>query len=143
MSRRPEHGRPCGPRRGVLVGQATCCYNRRMDFGTIGLGKAGAVGVYLGAAALEVAGDALIRKGMRGSGVALIAAGFVVLGSYGLVVNLLNVDFSRLLGAYVGVFAIVSVLVGRFVFQDVVPPSTWIGLAVVLSGSFIIHFGRA
>jgi small multidrug resistance family-3 protein len=113
-----------------------------MNFAPLGLGKLGAVAVYIGAAALEVAGDALIRKGMRGSGAAMIAAGFAVLGSYGVVVNLLNVDFSRLLGAYVGVFAIVSVLIGRFVFQDAVPASTWIGLAVVLSGSLIIHLGR-
>ncbi len=112
-----------------------------MGSGVLGLGKAAAVAVYFGAAVLEVAGDALIRKGMRGSGAVLIAAGFVVLGSYGVVVNLLNVDFSRLLGAYVGVFALVSVLIGRFVFQDAVPASTWLGLAVVLCGSLIIHAG--
>jgi len=98
--------------------------------------------VFLAAAVLEVVGDALIRKGLRGSGVALIAAGFAVLGSYGVVVNLLDVDFSRLLGAYVGVFAVVSVLIGRLVFHDAVPASTWIGLAVVLAGSLIIHLGR-
>ncbi len=114
-----------------------------MNFAPLGLGKAGAVAVYFGAAVLEVAGDALIRRGMRGSGLALVGAGFVVLGSYGIVVNLLNVDFSRLLGAYVGVFALVSVLIGRFFFRDAVPTSTWLGLAVVLVGSLIIHFGRA
>jgi small multidrug resistance family-3 protein len=105
-------------------------------------GKVGAVAVFLGAAILEVVGDALIRRGLRGSGVALIAVGFAVLGSYGVVVNLLDVDFSRLLGAYVGVFAVVSVLVGRLAFGDRIPPSTWLGLGVVLSGSLIIHFGR-
>jgi small multidrug resistance family-3 protein len=113
-----------------------------LETGTLFTGKAGAAGVYLGAAVLEVVGDALIRKGMRGGGIALIGAGFVVLGSYGVVVNLLNADFSTLLGAYVGVFAVVSVLIGRFVFQDAVPASTWLGLAVILSGSLIIHFGR-
>jgi small multidrug resistance family-3 protein len=113
-----------------------------MDLGSLRLGKSWAVAVYIGAAALEVAGDALIRKGMRGSGAVLIAAGFVVLGSYGVVVNLLDVDFSRLLGGYVGVFATVSVLIGRFAFQDSVPASTWLGLAVVLCGSLIIHVGR-
>lgn len=99
--------------------------------------------IFLGAAVLEVLGDALIRKGLRGSGVALVAAGAIVLGSYGVLVNLLRVDFSRLLGAYVGVFAVVSVLVGRFLFQDVVPATTWVGLAVILAGSAIIHLGRA
>jgi drug/metabolite transporter superfamily protein YnfA len=112
-----------------------------MNLGTVGSGKAGASAVYLGAAVLEVVGDALIRKGMRGSGILLVGAGLVVLGSYGILVNLLSVDFSRLLGAYVGVFAVVSVLIGRIVFQDSVPASTWLGLVVVLGGSLIIHFG--
>ncbi len=106
------------------------------------IGKGGAIAVYVGAAVLEVTGDALIRKGMRGSGAGLVVAGLVVLGSYGIVVNLLKIDFSRLLGAYVGVFATVSVLVGRLVFRDAVPVLTWLGLAVVLAGSFIIHFAR-
>jgi small multidrug resistance family-3 protein len=118
-------------------------YNRAMISGSGGLGRALAAAVYLGAAALEVGGDALIRRGMRGSGLALVAAGFVVLESYGVVVNLLDQDFSRLLGAYVGVFAVVSVLVGRFVFGDAVPGSTWLGLAVILAGSAIVQLGRA
>ena len=109
----------------------------------LGAGKAGALAVFVGAAVLEVLGDALIRKGMRGSGVALVALGFVVLGSYGVVVNLLDLDFSRLLGAYVGIFAVVSVLIGRLMFKDQVPVSTWVGLAVILAGSMIIHLGRA
>jgi drug/metabolite transporter superfamily protein YnfA len=107
-----------------------------------GTGKAVAAAVLVAAAALEVSGDALIRRGLRGSGIAFVLAGFAALGSYGVVVNLLEVDFSRLLGAYVGVFAIVSVLAGRFLFRDAVPASTWLGLAVILGGSLIIHLGR-
>jgi small multidrug resistance family-3 protein len=105
------------------------------------LGKLAAFAVFIGAAVLEVIGDALIRKGMRGGGLALIGFGFVVLGSYGVLVNLLDINFSRLLGAYVGVFAIVSVLIGRLVFRDQLPSSTWAGLALILGGSLIIHFG--
>lgn len=97
--------------------------------------------VFLLAAVLEVAGDAVIRSGMRGAGLALVAVGFVMLGLYGVVVNLLQIDFSRLLGTYIGVFALVSVLVGRFHFQEDVPLSTWTGLGVVLLGSIIIHLG--
>ena len=93
------------------------------------------------AAAFEVAGDALIRKGLRGSGPALVAIGFVVLGTYGVIVNKLDLDFSRLLGAYVGFFALVSVCTGRFVFGETVPPTTWLGLGVILAGSLIIHLG--
>jgi small multidrug resistance family-3 protein len=56
-------------------------------------------------------------------------------------VNLLPIDFSRLLGAYVGIFAAVSVAVGRLVFAEAIPRTTWIGLAVILAGSAIIHWG--
>ena len=100
-----------------------------------------ALGVFVAAAMLEVLGDALIRRGLRGSGAVLVASGVVALGAYGVVVNLLPIDFSRLLGTYVGVFAVTSVLVGRLAFRDVVPATTWIGLAVVLCGSAIIHWG--
>lgn len=113
-----------------------------MDLGTLGVGKAGAATVLAAAAVLEVAGDALIRKGLRDSGMALVGLGVVALGAYGVTVNLLRIDFSRLLGAYVGVFATVSVVIGRYVFEDAVPTSTWVGLAVVLGGSLIIHLGR-
>ena len=94
------------------------------------------------AAVLEVGGDALVRAGLRGRGLVVVALGFVVLGSYGVVVNLLDLDFSRLLGVYIGVFALVSVLTGRLVFHERIPASTWSGLAVILAGSLIIHLGR-
>jgi len=97
--------------------------------------------VFIAAAILEVGGDALIRKGLRGSGLALIVAGFVVLGCYGLVVNIVRWDFSRLLGVYVAVFAVISVLAGRVLFRENVPISTWIGLAVIVAGGLIIQFG--
>jgi multidrug transporter EmrE-like cation transporter len=100
-----------------------------------------AVPVLLIAAAFEVAGDAVIRRGMRGGGLALIVIGFLMLGTYGVVVNLLGWDFSRLLGVYVAVFAGVAVLVGRFAFHEVVPVSTWAGLALVVMGGLVIQFG--
>jgi hypothetical protein len=42
-----------------------------MSLETLGTGKLGSATVMVGAAVLEVAGDALIRKGLRGSGIAL------------------------------------------------------------------------
>ncbi|MFI5181914.1 MAG: hypothetical protein ACHQPI_11020 [Thermoanaerobaculia bacterium] len=97
--------------------------------------------IFLAAAVLEVAGDATVRKGMRGAGLALIAAGCVMLGTYGVVVNLVPWDFSRLLGVYVAVFAAVSVLFGRFIFRETVPASTWIGVAMIILGGLVIQFG--
>jgi drug/metabolite transporter superfamily protein YnfA len=80
---------------------------------------------------------------MRRGSLLVIGVGFLILGSYGISINLLEIDFSRLLGAYVGVFAITSTLAGTLLFGDQVPTTTWVGLAVVLGGSLIIHLGRA
>ena len=43
--------------------------------------------IFVGAGLLEVGGDALIRKGLRGSAIGFIAGGFIILGAYGLVIN--------------------------------------------------------
>ncbi len=97
--------------------------------------------IFVVAATLEVGGDAVVRKGLRGAGLAVIVVGCVALGVYGLVVNLVPWEFSRLLGVYVAVFAVVSVLAGRFVFGDHVPLSTWLGLAIIVAGGLVIQLG--
>jgi drug/metabolite transporter superfamily protein YnfA len=93
------------------------------------------------AALFEVGGDALIRAGLRGKGLLFIVIGFCILGSYGLVLNQVAIDFSKLLGVYVGLFALVSILFGKFLFSESIAPSTWLGLGVVLLGSLIIQWG--
>ena len=98
--------------------------------------------VFVLAALLEVGGDALMRRGLRGGGLLFIFAGIAVLGSYGLVVNTVKWDFSKLLGVYVAFFALTSVICGRTIFKESIPVSTWIGLAVILLGGLIIQFGR-
>jgi drug/metabolite transporter superfamily protein YnfA len=98
--------------------------------------------IFLGAAILEVGGDAVVRKGLRGSSLALILSGCAMLGCYGVVVNTLKWDFSRLLGVYVSVFAVISVLFGWLVFKERIPHATWIGLAVIIVGGLIIQFGK-
>jgi small multidrug resistance family-3 protein len=97
--------------------------------------------VFLGAALLEVGGDATIRQGLRGGRGASIAAGCVMLAVYGVLVNVVTWDFSRLLGVYVAVFALVSVLWGRLVFQETVPLSTWLGVGIICAGGAVIQFG--
>jgi drug/metabolite transporter superfamily protein YnfA len=98
--------------------------------------------IFIGAALLEVGGDAVVRKGLRGSSLVVILLGGAMLGFYGVVVNTVKWDFSRLLGVYVAVFALVSVLFGRFVFKEDVPVATWAGLAVIIAGGMIIQFGE-
>jgi small multidrug resistance family-3 protein len=89
--------------------------------------------IFVGAACLEVGGDALVRRGLRGGGLALAI--------YGLVVNTVSWDFSRLLGVYVAVFAVVSILAGKFAFGETIPASTWIGLVIIVLGGLCIQFG--
>src|SRR5947209_892078 len=98
--------------------------------------------VFVAAAVLEVGGDAVVRSGLRGRAWWAVVAGGVMLAAYGVVVNLVRWDFSRLLGVYVGVFALVSVLCGRFVFQERIAAATWAGLALIIAGGLVIQFGQ-
>jgi drug/metabolite transporter superfamily protein YnfA len=97
--------------------------------------------VFIAAAALEVGGDAVVRKGLRGSGLIIIMIGFAMLGCYGVVVNIVKWDFSKMLGVYVAIFALISILFGRFVFKEIIPAATWVGLCVIMCGGMIIQFG--
>lgn len=98
--------------------------------------------IFIVAALLEVGGDVAIRRGLHGDGFLYILGGFIVLGSYGLVVNSVKWDFSKLLGVYVAFFALISVLCGRYIFKESIPPSTWLGLVLIVAGGLVIQFGR-
>jgi small multidrug resistance family-3 protein len=98
--------------------------------------------IFVVAAVLEVGGDAVIRRGIRGHSALTIGLGCATLAAYGVLVNSLRWDFSRLLGVYVGFFALASVLFGRFAFHEPIPASTWSGLALILTGCLVIQFGR-
>ncbi|HME45799.1 MAG TPA: hypothetical protein VKF36_22105 [Syntrophorhabdales bacterium] len=98
--------------------------------------------IFLGAAILEVCGDAVVRKGLRGKSLFAILSGCAMLGCYGVVVNTVKWDFSRLLGVYVSVFALISVLFGRLIFKERIPNATWVGLAIMIVGGLIIQFGK-
>lgn len=97
--------------------------------------------IFVGAAALEVGGDAVVRKGLRTSKWSFMAGGCLMLAAYGLVVNLVKWDFSKLLGVYVAIFALISVLASHFLFEEIVPVSTWLGLGIIVAGGLVIQFG--
>jgi small multidrug resistance family-3 protein len=96
--------------------------------------------ILLLAALLEVSGDLLIRLGMRPSKYVLIASGFIIIGSYGVTVNLLHWDFSKLLGVYITVFALISILTGWLILREQVALSTWLGLVIIIIGGAVIQF---
>ena len=64
--------------------------------------------ILVAAATFEVAGDAMIRSGLRGRG---------------------------------ALFVVVGVLVGKLVFHESVPPSTWLGLTVIVAGAAVVQMG--
>jgi len=98
--------------------------------------------IFIVAALLEIGGDSVVRSGLRADRIHIIALGFLILGSYGLVVNMVKWDFSKLLGVYVAVFAVVSVGWGKWILKEEVPLSTWIGLIPIAIGGLIIQFGQ-
>jgi drug/metabolite transporter superfamily protein YnfA len=98
--------------------------------------------IFIVAALLEVGGDAVVRRGLRGHSMVWILAGCATLAAYGLVVNSVKWDFSKLISVYVGFFATVSILIGRLAFKEQVPATTWWGLALIVIGGLIIQSGR-
>jgi len=98
--------------------------------------------IFFGAAVLEVGGDAVVRMGLRGRGWPYVLAGCLMLASYGVIINLVKWDFSKLIGVYVAVFALVSTLTGRFLFEEHVPVSTWAGVGIIVLGAMVIQFGN-
>jgi drug/metabolite transporter superfamily protein YnfA len=97
--------------------------------------------ILIAAALLEVGGDALVRRGLRGHSAVWVLLGCATLGLYGVVVNSVKWDFSKLLGVYVGFFAAAGVLLGRFGFREGVPATTWIGLGLIILGGVIVQLG--
>ncbi|HUE37965.1 MAG TPA: hypothetical protein VMR29_00565 [Candidatus Binatia bacterium] len=97
--------------------------------------------VFVAAALLEVGGVALIRVGLRGENLPLVLGGAGVLASYGLLINTMRWDFTRLLGVYVAVFALASAIVGRFAFNDRPSATTYLGLALLLAGAAVMQRG--
>ena len=99
--------------------------------------------ILLLAAAMEVGADAIIQRGLRQQLLPLVGLGAATLGAYGVVLNLVEWDFSRLLGVYVAFFATCGVLTGWLFFDEHVPATTWAGLALVVAGGAVIQIGRS
>ncbi len=99
-------------------------------------------------ALLEAGGDALVRVGLLHTDhplavrAAFMAAGAVVLFSYGMAVNLPAWDFGRLLGVYVALFFVVAQVINRVAFG--VPPGAPVlaGGALIVAGGLVVAFWR-
>ncbi len=106
----------------------------------------GAALVLVLAAALEVFGDSFFQSGLyRSSGTARtlwFVLGVVVLGFYGLFVNLPQWDFGRLLGAYVALFFVVAQVVAKVRFHQSPTMPILLGGGLIVVGGLVITFWK-
>jgi drug/metabolite transporter superfamily protein YnfA len=107
----------------------------------------GAFVVLVIAASLEVLGDSFFQSGLYrsgGNGRSLwFLAGVGVLGMYGLLVNLPQWDFGKLLGVYVALFFVVAQVVAKVRFQQSPSTPIWVGGGLIVAGGLVITFWKS
>jgi drug/metabolite transporter superfamily protein YnfA len=96
-----------------------------------------AAALLIGAALLEVAGDAMVRRGLERRSW-LMLTGAISLIAYGVLVNQGHLEFGRLMGCYIAVFFLVSQLVAIMIFHQIPAPRTLIGGALIVVGGHTI-----
>ena len=94
------------------------------------------------AALLEVGGDALIRRGLKGGGVGLMIAGVAVLAAYGFMVNLTHLDFGKLMGLYIVLFFVVAQAVSVLAFKEPLKLPVLVGGSLVVAGGVLMTLWR-
>jgi small multidrug resistance family-3 protein len=90
-------------------------------------------------AALEVGGDAGMRTGLQGKSMGF-AVGAGLLITYGLVVNLSKLDFSKLMGIYIAIFFVVAQIISVVVFKEKVHLPVLVGGAFIVAGGLVMTF---
>ncbi len=93
--------------------------------------------ILIGAALLEILGDAMTRLGLAGRNW-WIVAGAITLAAYGLLVNQTRLDFGRLMGVYIAVFFTVSQVVAWVMFRQVPDGRIALGGAFVILGGILM-----
>jgi small multidrug resistance family-3 protein len=96
------------------------------------------VTVLVVAAMLEVGGDALVRGGLQRKGAWLLLAGSITLAAYGFLVNMTQLDFSRLMGLYIVLFFLVSQAVAILFFRESPGRGVMVGGAMVVLGGVVM-----
>ncbi len=94
------------------------------------------------AAALEIGGDAAVRRGLIHTAWPWLALGALTLVAYGLAVNFnRSIDFGRLMGLYIAVFFLVSQLLAFAFFAERPSVSLILGGALIVLGGLVIQIG--
>ena len=93
--------------------------------------------ILIGAALLEILGDAMTRLGLERRNW-LLFAGAVTLAAYGLLVNQTRLDFGRLMGVYIAVFFTVSQVIAWVMFRQVPDGRIALGGGLVILGGILM-----
>ena len=99
------------------------------------------------ATALEVTGDAIIRKslfehqGMARIGLFLAGAG--LLAGYGTALNLAPLEFGKVVGLYIATLFVVWQIITFFAFRTLPTVPVMLGGALIVSGGLIVSFWKA
>jgi len=95
------------------------------------------------AAALELAGDAAIRRGLLESQLPWLGIGAVGLVAYGFAVNLnRDLAFGRLMGLYIAVFFVLGQVLSIIFFGERPSLTLLAGGSLIVAGGLVIQFGR-
>jgi hypothetical protein len=99
------------------------------------------------ATALEVTGDAMIRKGLYEHAgawrIALFLAGMVLLTGYGTFLNLAPLEFGQVVGLYIATLFVMWQLVSYFSFGTFPTLPILAGGALIVIGGLIVSFWKA
>ncbi len=94
------------------------------------------------AAALEIGGDAALRRGLIQGAWPWLAVGGATLIAYGLVVNLnRSITFGRLMGVYIAVFFVVSQMLSALFFGERLSLNMICGGTLIVVGGLVIQLG--
>jgi drug/metabolite transporter superfamily protein YnfA len=106
----------------------------------------GALAVLACAACLEAFADSFFQIGLhRSTGFARIpafAAGAAVLAAYGLLVNVPQWDFGRLIGVYAALFFLMAQVLNKIRFDQSPTAPVYAGGALIVAGALVIAFWK-
>jgi hypothetical protein len=98
------------------------------------------------ATALEVAGDAIIRKSLfEHAGIARVALfllGAVLVTGYGTFLNLAPLEFGKVVGLYIATLFVMWQLITFFAFRTLPTLPVMVGGVLIVTGGLVVSFWK-
>jgi hypothetical protein len=111
------------------------------------LGSFAPVLFLLAATALEVSGDAIIRKSLFEhvglARIGLFLLGAVLLAGYGTFLNLAPLEFGKVVGLYIATLFVMWQLITFFAFRTLPTIPVTLGGIMIVTGGLIVSFWKS